>query len=220
MNNTKLEDGPWVLLDAAGPRVQTGVYQNGKWMAFEKGQGEAIVDIFKRVESVLGVADQSLESIRGWLFGMGPGSTLGIRLAAMAIQTWQVRASAPKPIFGFRGLEVLAVERARLRQLPELTLYAPWKRDFYHCVRLNESLHEITTTGHDEVHSANKNSYFVPVGRIPRNHTAQLPELDYDLSSWNPAKSPSLLFPLMNPEMYYVEEPEFQPWNPQRHRAQ
>ena len=98
---------PCLVLDgSARSGVRAGVLAGGRWA----GQGEsplgAVEGLFPCVEAALAEARLSLDDVRAFALCAGPGSVLGIRVAALAARTWS--AMRPRPVFVWPALDALA----------------------------------------------------------------------------------------------------------------
>lgn len=101
-------DERYLLLDAAGPSVQTGLWRQGEWLRHMSSREEAGRSLFAGVAGILRAEHLSLHSLGGFLFCHGPGSMLGIRIAAMAINGWQTLFPKPLPVFSYGSQAVVA----------------------------------------------------------------------------------------------------------------
>src|SRR6185437_3772559 len=113
---------PLLLLDAASRRIQAGLWEGegpARWAASEE---EAGIGLFRCLEA-LG-ADPA--RMKAFAFAEGPGSVLGIRLAAISLRVWG--GIAPRPFFAYHALTLLAEASAR----PELTFIADARRGDWH----------------------------------------------------------------------------------------
>ena len=128
------DHAPLLVIDSASARIQVGVFggPEGRWATSEEEAGNGL---FRCVES-LGV---DLSSVRGFAFAEGPGSVLGIRIAAMALRTWC--ALEPRPVFAYHALALLAQALGR----PDLGLIADARRDAWHFCRLGEPVRRVPT---------------------------------------------------------------------------
>lgn len=107
-----------LLLDASSPlSVAAGTFGEGgrAWRAFAEEKSAALEGVFSATEKVGGNADD----VAGFLFCEGPGSILGIRIAAAAIRARlaldRARGVPARRVFAFRGLNLVAhlISRAR-----------------------------------------------------------------------------------------------------------
>jgi tRNA threonylcarbamoyladenosine biosynthesis protein TsaB len=97
---------PWLFLDASGLTTRVGLWQDSRWLAFREDPAPALESLFTTTRAVLAEASLSLPAIGGFLYVSGPGSVLGLRLAAMAIRTWE--AGHPALGAGLAGAGALA----------------------------------------------------------------------------------------------------------------
>lgn len=100
--------GKYLLVDAAGPLVQTGLWHSGEWLRWIGSREEAGRSLFAGVETILSEEKISLADLSGFFFCEGPGSMLGIRIAAMAIRSWQTVVATPLPVFTYQSHAFLA----------------------------------------------------------------------------------------------------------------
>lgn len=105
-------ESPILVLDAASPVVTVGLVSraDGSGGDWRTSRDEAGVALFGLTEQVLRRADLRLAEVRTLIFCEGPGSLLGIRLAAMAIRTWLAVAGPAQAaaVFGYRSLALAA----------------------------------------------------------------------------------------------------------------
>lgn len=104
---------PWLLLDAAAPTLCAGIgggrNATGKEATWRETAEEAGVGLFRTTDELLRATGLTMADISMIVFCEGPGSLLGIRLAAMAVRTWQ---ALPRPrrlkILGYQSLALVA----------------------------------------------------------------------------------------------------------------
>ena len=98
---------PCLVLDgSARAGVRVGVLSGGRWTGQGVSPDGALEGLFGCVESALAEAKLSLGDIRSFALCVGPGSVLGIRIAALAVRSWS--ALEPRPIFVWESLAALA----------------------------------------------------------------------------------------------------------------
>ncbi len=194
---------PLLIIDAASMRIQVGIVaaeDNPRWAA---ETGEAGVAVFRCIEQ-LGV---DLDSVRAFAFCEGPGSTLGIRTAAMAIRAWNTLA--PRPVFSFGSLDLVA----RALGNPAAKIIADARRDTWHCQVLGEPIRRVSLTEltGDLVTPDSFRSWSpVPAG------AASTP---YEVDSMFQRTGEAHLFrPADDPDAYLHEEPAYATWQPHVHR--
>ena len=102
-------DDPLLFLDASGLSTRVGLWQNSRWLAFREDPAPALAALFASTRAVLAEANLTFPQIGGFLYISGPGSVLGLRLAAMAIRTWQADHPLPTlPVLSCGSLHLAA----------------------------------------------------------------------------------------------------------------
>lgn len=98
---------PCLVLDgSARAGVRVGVLSGGRWVGQGVSPDGALEGLFGCVEAALAEAKLSLADIRSFALCVGPGSVLGIRIAALAVRSWT--ALEPRPIFVWESLAGIA----------------------------------------------------------------------------------------------------------------
>ena len=83
-----------------------GVLSGGRWVGQGLSPDGALEGLFGCVEVALAEAKLQLSDIRSFALCVGPGSVLGIRIAALAVRSWS--ALEPRPIFVWESLAGIA----------------------------------------------------------------------------------------------------------------
>ena len=83
-----------------------GVLSGGRWVGQGLSPDGALEGLFGCVEVALAEAKLKLSDIRSFALCVGPGSVLGIRIAALAVRSWS--ALEPRPIFIWESLAGIA----------------------------------------------------------------------------------------------------------------
>ena len=88
------EDGLVLLVDAGFPHLRTACLFAGGVRSERTAEARAEDQLAKLVEETLSAAGKEIKDVDTFLYQAGPGSLLGLRIAAMMIETWvQVRKS-------------------------------------------------------------------------------------------------------------------------------
>jgi tRNA threonylcarbamoyladenosine biosynthesis protein TsaB len=203
---------PLLLLDAASTRVQVGLFGTGGPARWAVADEEAGVALFRGVES-LGV---DLAQVRGFAFCEGPGSILGIRTAAMALRTWN--ALAPRPVFAFRSLEIVAHDLVRRGPRENFSVIADARRGTWHCIEVHSGaagpLRRVNS-------AALTGGLFMPENfRTWAARPAETKATSYDLATLLPRVAGVELFRATGaPDAFLHEDPSYLTWTPRIHRA-
>jgi hypothetical protein len=79
----------WTLvIDTSTPITFVGCLSDGHWKSHTQLPTHALEGLFKGVDECLNLAEISLPELNRIVYCGGPGSTLGLRVATMAIKTW------------------------------------------------------------------------------------------------------------------------------------
>ncbi|MFU8847755.1 MAG: hypothetical protein ACNA77_03445 [Opitutales bacterium] len=214
---------PALLVDGSGSSFFSGVLGgDGDWLAFEKAAEPALESLFKTVDRVLQSAAIELEAIRSFIYCEGPGSVLGLRLCAMAIETWRHIHAAPMELYAYNSLQLLA---ARLQKENKITaeslLISDWKKDYWNSLTIGpEGAGEVCPISADELAQWQGPLYHLPARKGWQTPPANAMQLGYDPECLNQLLPfPDLLQARDQVELYNSGINTFQKWRPERHRA-
>ncbi|MDR2844581.1 MAG: hypothetical protein LBV28_00615 [Puniceicoccales bacterium] len=130
-------DTPLLFLDAAGRAPFAGVWRDGAWLSHRRATETAATEsLFALTDDALAAAALRLTDCAAFAFTEGPGSILGIRIAAMALRGWRVLPElAAKPVYAVNSLELAA--HLLLRASPaqrDFTLLADSRQGWWNVV--------------------------------------------------------------------------------------
>ncbi len=212
----------FLLLDASASKVQVGLLQGEVWLAFRELEEEAINSIFDGTSACLKEAKMPLEDVAGFLFCEGPGSILGIRLAAMAINGWRSQpAHRQASLFSFRSLEAAVALFKHMGEPMPFHIVSEYRQDRWHLVSVNEDGERIDIT---LVDTTDLSKLQGSVYCLPRRKNAPVPPVfihtrDYSLFELpRVLNSANLLHKIDKPEIYLPEKPVYVKWDAKRHR--
>jgi len=206
-----------LLIDSASANVQTALLRKNHEPVWSTKPGEAGEQIFTSVNDVLARAGLALDAVDAFIFCDGPGSVLGIRTAAVALRTWQVLRA--RPAYAYCGLTVVARSLAQVEGRRDFAVIADARRDAWHHVAVDatgtsSNLHRLLST-------ALSGELVMPEGF---RHWAPLPAAvkitSYHLATLLPPLAEAdLFYAASEPDAFLHEEPVYQTWTPQVHRA-
>ncbi|MCD8483802.1 MAG: hypothetical protein LR015_14820 [Verrucomicrobia bacterium] len=82
--------GTSLWLNFSTAQVQTGILNtDGSWAFFDTGAGETLQLLFAQVQQSLSVVSGGWQGLQHIVYSRGPGNLLGLRIGAMALQTWR-----------------------------------------------------------------------------------------------------------------------------------
>jgi len=219
-----------LVLDASSTTVEAGILRDGAWAAFERSTGEALESIFRLTRDVLARANTRLADLDGIAWCRGPGSILGMRLGAMAIEGW--RATAPRladSIWNAHSLHMAALDLAARHDLDTLEVFSDFRKGSFIRTRLAHG-----TLGAPELIDATALAAAngaAPASTAPRfyfrqRRIVQEPPpgatlFEYTLERlphWNRAPQPGAFARMAGADVWVPQQPEFAQWSAERHR--
>ena len=211
-------------MDAAGPALVAGLVREGRWLDFTALQGGLLESLRPSVEALLEAHRLELKALRGALLAVGPGSTIGLRLAAMFLRC----LTELPPLRHWTCLQYNNLELACAGSLEEsadtpMTVAAPWRRDRLHLATFQPGCPTPFVMASAEPEEVLKKS----IRCIDLGNRKKLTDPQ---ENWHPypfARIPELLarFPVLlragnPPVLYSAESPAFAPWSNDRHRPE
>lgn len=214
---------PALVIDGSGGSVFTGILDgHNKWLAkFERG-GAPLENLFPTVDAALKAADLRLSDLRGYIYCEGPGSVLGLRLCAMAIETWTQLYPASAHLRKYNSLQLCA--QTLLHDSPDLKdalIVADWKKGAWNALKISDG-----TAGSTEViDDAALNAWPGTLYHLPQRKGWQSPPAGAQTLNYEPARiadlhpHPAFLQPSEGVQLYNTGINTFQKWTASRHRA-
>jgi tRNA threonylcarbamoyladenosine biosynthesis protein TsaB len=214
---------PALLIDGSGACFFSGVLgSDGNWLAFKKAPEPALESLFETVAHVLAEADIELDAIQSFIYCEGPGSMLGLRLCAMAIETWRRLQPTPATTYAYNSLQLTAADLRHKSQLNhDALLISDWKKDTWNGLRIGTGALPAVTP----IHSAELAEWQGPLYHLPARKGWQQPPAHAVELNYHPEHLPDLL---TTPGLIQATEGvtlyqsglnTFQKWTPDRHRA-
>jgi hypothetical protein len=214
------KDGTWLLVDAAGPESVIGLLKSGEWLASDRHEGDFLEWHASSLDRLLQAEGLALDQLQGTIYGSGPGSTLGLRLAAMFIRSMmQLPALRHWRCFQYQNLE-LALAAGREEDWREAV--APWRKNLLHHAKVETQ--QPPGFSHSSIDPGKAAAMGLPgiiLGRRPSNadarirwHGFQVERIPEVLLTF-----PGLLVESTSPRPYAAEDSQFAKWSPKRHSA-
>jgi len=120
----------YLLVDASSPTLYTGILKDGNWAALCSCGGDTLEQLMPLANRTLKEANVALKDIDGICYCEGPGTLLGLRLSAMAVNAWHVLLGRDKPValYAYKSLTA-----AGLSNLQADYIISPFRRENYNC---------------------------------------------------------------------------------------
>ena len=119
-----------LVIDGSGSKVFAGILDaENQWLVKLERDGSPLEELFSVIEAVLTESGLSLKDIGSYIYCMGPGSVLGLRLCAMAIETWARLYPKSAQYYKYNSLQLSA--HALLYATPDLKdalIVSDWKK--------------------------------------------------------------------------------------------
>ena len=212
-----------LVIDCSDGEVFCGVLDGrGAWLSEKRSGPGALEALFPNVAAVLQGADCSLGSVGRFIYCRGPGSVLGLRLSAMAIETWCQLSPNPVEKAGYDRLQLTAAlllldEPA----LKDALILSDWKKDTWHALPIEQGVRgSVTALPTEELDKMDR-----PLYHLPGRKGWQASPKDARTLLYEPARLdrvldyPDLLRAGNSVELFQPGGNTFTKWNPERHRA-
>jgi tRNA threonylcarbamoyladenosine biosynthesis protein TsaB len=208
---------PWLVIDASAPVIHVGVLRGAEWLSLRRHEGDALETLFALTSEALTRARTRLDDVGGFIFCEGPGGLLGLRLAAMAVETWRrLPVHAGKPLLAYRSLPV-AQALAEAASGDSVTVVSPFRRGSFCVLRTGAPEMEV-------LDAAGVAALQPPVLFLSQRFLRAAPEgtepCAYDLTglptlldAW-----PELFREASHAEAWVPEVTEYKMWSGERHR--
>ena len=212
-----------LVIDGSGSAVFAGVLDNrDRWLARIERAGAPLEELFPAVEEALESADLTLANIGSYLYCEGPGSVLGLRLCAMAIETWTrlYPNSARFHKYNSLGLTAQALLHAN-PGLKNALIVADWKKGAWNAVYIKDA--KVGST--EIIDDAGLTAWEGALYHLPQRKGWQSPPAKAQTLHYDPAliseirRCSGLLRASKGVELYNSGINTFQKWKPIRHRA-
>lgn len=206
-----------LLIDSASSRIQVGLFRADAEPLWETADQEAGVAVFAGTEKLLARSALTFADLAAFAFCDGPGSVLGIRTAAVALRTWRVLH--PRPTFSFCSLALVAQTLRQAENAQSFSVIADARRDTWHRIAVDATgaLSPLQRVSTNQL----SGSLVMPAHF---RHWSALPAgvrtVPYDLAaSFVTLRDIPLFTTAPEPDAFLHEEPAYQTWHPQIHRA-
>jgi len=112
-----------LVIDASSTTIQLGIPQKNDWLILEESNSLAMQGIFETCHQIFDRLNRSLHEVDALLYCAGPGSTLGLRIAATFCRTILWNSNQLVKLFDYNALDLAAL----LVDQPERTIQAPFR---------------------------------------------------------------------------------------------
>jgi tRNA threonylcarbamoyladenosine biosynthesis protein TsaB len=211
---------PSLVIDGSGSVVFAGVLgSDGNWLARSEQTGAALESLFPAIEATLDAAQLTLADMRSFIYCEGPGSVLGLRLCAMAIETWSRLYPQSAHYYAYNSLQLTAaLICVDTPDLDQALLISDWKKGTWHAVKISNGQPSVAEVADDDSIANWTDSLY----HLPQRKGWQQPPANATAVEYRPdrlAEVFHLLRPTESVELYAAGVNVFQKWTAERHRA-
>jgi tRNA threonylcarbamoyladenosine biosynthesis protein TsaB len=212
-------DSPALLLDASTPWMHAGVLDGGKWLALERGEGDALTLLPALIKTALDKSGKKLRDIRTFIHCEGPGALLGLRLASMMIEAWRASTDSNTVLLSYRSLAAASAILALDAKDNDYRVATPFRKGSYNVFTPKGAENELMDEAGFNALAGTR--YLIPQRHIKNAPTGETP-LAYDLTRLPEAlaANPDLVRPAEKATAFAPQYAEYKLWDGQRHKAQ
>ena len=212
------------VIDGSGSTFFAGIL-NGQdqWLAKIERPGAPLEELFPAVEAALNEAGLDLSAVSSYLYCEGPGSVLGLRLCAMAIETWARLYPQSANLYKYNSLQLSALSLVNSNPtLQDALIVSDWKKGAWNAIYMQSGKVSSNIVIDDEKMAAWQGAlYHLPQRKGWQSPPSNAQTLAYDPSQIDKLRhQPALLQATETVELYSSGINTFQKWTPTRHRAQ
>ena len=213
-----------LVIDGSGIKVFAGILDaENRWLVKLERDGSPLEELFSVIEAVLTESGLSLTDIGSYIYCMGPGSVLGLRLCAMAIETWARLYPKSAQYYKYNSLQLSA--HALLYATPDLKdalIVSDWKKGAWNALYIrggHVGASEVIDDG--ALKDWENLIYHLPQRKGWQSPPDKVQTLRYDPSILDAIRDASGLLQITDRiELYSSGINTFQKWTRTRHRAQ
>lgn len=213
-----------LVIDGSGNSVFAGVLDHqDQWLAQVHRAGAPLENLFPVVEATMKDAGIQLSDLSSYLYCEGPGSVLGLRLCAMAIETWIRLYPDSAQLYKYNSLELSALALLHSRPgLKDALIVADWKKGAWNALRIKDARPgEAEVIDDDALAAWSGELYHLPQRKGWQSPPPQAHTLEYAPTRIAEVRRhPALLQATDHVQLYSSGINTFKKWTPTRHRAQ
>lgn len=212
-----------LVIDGSCGGVFAGLLDSrDQWLSQARREGPPLENLFPVVEAALKEADLHFSDLSGYIYCEGPGSVLGLRLCAMAIETWRRLYPDSAHLYKYNSLQLCAL--TLLRDSPGLTdalVVADWKKGAWNALKIESAQPGAFSVIDDDALTAWTGALY----HLPQRKGWQSPPEGAHTLAYDPARladlwsHSDLLQSTESVELHNSGMNTFHKWTPDRHRA-
>lgn len=132
----------YLVIDCSSSNIYAGVLDHkNQWRSQISREGTALENMFLAVEDTMQDARIKLSDLSGFIYCEGPGSVLGLRLCAMAIETWRRLYPNCNELLKYNSLQLSAQVLLQDNvDLKDALIVSDWKKGAWNSIQITAAL--------------------------------------------------------------------------------
>lgn len=213
--------GYWLVLDASCPTTRVALFRDGRLVDQIDSPDNAMQALLAGVSRLISAEKIAMQDIHGFIYCVGPGSILGIRLSVIAIKTWcSVHRVAPENILNYHSLAMAALT-VSANSKGECAILSEWKKNHWNVLPVKPSgiSGEIAIWDNETVLGYPHPLYRLPQRKCWADNVERAIPVEYRLDLLESSENRMrVISPMKNWEIYTPEEKDYVKWSGERHR--
>lgn len=166
------------VVDASGSFIQVGIPDKTSWRSLSISNDQALEGLFKAAEKTLHESNETMLEVDAVFFCEGPGSTLGLRIAAAFVRTiaWASRTSPE--IFQYNALDLAT----KMTKAKKSTIQAPFRKGYRFLRTGSETIGKKEILSEEKALEFQDDCVHLPDLRNPNHPPPPAKIITYDLS--------------------------------------
>lgn len=224
--STTIRDLPgyWLVLDASCPTTHVSLFQDGNLLSQIDSEENAMESLLSGIQQLIRSANIGIQDIRGFIYCIGPGSILGIRLSIISIKTWcSIHRIAPEFVLKYNSLLLagLSVSVSGNQPASEFAVISEWKKNHWNVLKMKagNASEQINVWDDEKIDSCSCPLFQLPQRKLWTGNMVKSTPVEYTLDLLStPEIRLKVLSPMENWEIYTPEKKEYVKWSRERHR--
>lgn len=215
-------------IDASGLQVSVAGYVDGACVFCEKSSSEALDSVFRLARGALAALKVSVGQLDAVVYGEGPGSILGLRVAAVAVNTWAVLREddgGRLPLFAFNALSTVAATRLAGDKQAPFTVLSDFRKERWTALTVapdpcsKGAWSPISVVDAEAVRALSGGCFYLRQRKVWHEPPIPCTEVTFDIRQLPElAAQWPILRPVERAEPFVAEQPAFVKWTADRHR--
>ena len=210
-----------LVIDTSSQTTFVGICHEGTWLSLQSSEEPALESLFLLLDKAFEEASLERSNIDTILYCAGPGSTLGVRLACMALRAWKsIGLFNNTPTYSYLSLPLTAaiaeIEHAPIHPFYVIT---ELRKNAWNLLTVPAPSILGTIEEASELPDPTGHYFYFPQRRRNPDLPKLTTEAAYSIEQLPKViDHPSLFIPTDTPAPWDIREPTYAKWTAERHR--